>query len=111
MANRSGGRASTTVAFASWPARFTLVQRKIPDEGTSGTTLTYYDTTVEPKANLIIDKPDDGGDVLYDLSPRGSKVKPDPAGGSKFLTLDPPVQSSFHPTSMLMSPIHVEPIG
>ena len=50
-----------------WPARFTLVQRKIPDEGTPGTTVTYYDTTVKPKANLIIDKPDDGGDVLHDL--------------------------------------------
>lgn len=59
--------ACDTTRAPVWPARFTLVQRRIPDEGTPGTAVTYYDTLTRPKANLIVDTPDDGGDVLWDL--------------------------------------------
>ena len=51
-----------------WPHRFTLVQRKIPDNASLGlsTTVTYYDW--ERGTNLIVITPDvDPSAVLFDL--------------------------------------------
>ena len=51
-----------------WPHRFTLVQRKIPDNASLGlsTTVTYYDWA--QGANLIVITPDaDPSAVLFDL--------------------------------------------
>ena len=58
----------STDAPPVWPPRFTLVQRRIPDNLTLGnaTTVTYYDW--ERGANLLVITPDaDPSAVLWDL--------------------------------------------
>ena len=50
-----------------WPVRFSILQRRIPDDGSgNATTTTYYDS--EQGANLILISPDSNrSDVLWDL--------------------------------------------
>ena len=74
LAGALAGRAAAAAVNCSsgvppvWPPRFTLVQRKIPDNASLGmsTTVTYYDWA--RGANLIVITPDaDPSAVLFDL--------------------------------------------